>query len=149
MSSSHIWSSSMLRDEYAKYPVSTLRERLISILEWAEDNLCFKEARAKGPNFCITGKKREKLVTFQAGGAYWFFIIPEYFEGDNKEEQIEERDRMLEKLKTTGLLNDGLNNNTSINCRKDKKLHELDSKEFEVLLCTLCSYSYCSIEHFS
>jgi hypothetical protein len=132
-----LWLPERLRAAYQQLTDERLRERLLTVLNWAMSNKFFMEARAQFPGFGLQGKNKSRIISFFSNGVLSVYLNEKcYLDG------AEERDRLCDDLKKLGLLNEDLDPKTVVSNRNlTRKITELTEEDLQKF-CELYS-KYC------
>jgi len=130
------WPPDKLRAAYEKFDDRKLAQNLRTILDWAVDNKFFMENRTKFPAFGLRGKSKRRIVSFFFYGAIHLFMREMHYPGGT-----EERDELVNELKSLGLLDQDLDpQKVTSGCGLKRRLSELNDEELKKMLAAFDKY---------
>jgi len=125
-----LWTADRLQTAYDDLPQDAVTSRLKGVLEWAINQRCFLEARAKFPTFGLRGRGGGRVFTFLPNGTVYWYVNAQNYAGD-----AEERDRLFEELKRLRMVDPALDPCEVVAGRNlPRKLTDLEEREFRGLL---------------
>ena len=131
-----IWNPDRLRIAYEQLPGETLRQRLVTVLEWAVLHHFFIENTAQFPCFGLRGKNKGRIISFFSNGSIFSYVNEKCYSGG-----AEERDQLCDDLKKLGMMDQNLDPRMVVDGRNlTRKLTELSEEELRALLDLYAKY---------
>ncbi|MGO9019424.1 MAG: hypothetical protein ACLQVJ_13855 [Syntrophobacteraceae bacterium] len=132
-----LWDQQRLRTAYEQLADESLRERLLTVLNWAVSNKFFIESRSQFPGFGLRGKNKSRILGIYSNGTLFPYLREKYYHGG-----AEERDQLCDELKQLGMMDQNLDPQTIVDGRNlTRKLTDLSDEELEAFLDLYCKYS--------
>ena len=120
------WTPDRLHEAYSNTTDTTLRDRLFTVLQWAQGRRVIVTGPTKTPTLGIRGRTQYRLFSFYANGSiYWVTKESAYLEGG------EERDRIAGSLRKLDLLDHTVNVNDILDGRNlSTRLGDFTEEQF-------------------
>ena len=101
-----LWTPERLQEFCAGLDDNELSRKLLKVLDWSVENANFLLSKAKSPSFLILGKVNKSIATIYTPGST-FGSIYLNFDKSRYSGGVEERDALVEELKSIQLLDTG------------------------------------------
>lgn len=137
-----LWTPERLQEFCSALEDQPLCRKLRMVLDWSLENGSFLVSNAKLPAFRILGKNKKSIVAIYTPGSN-FESIYVNFEQSRYAGGVEDRDKLVDELKSMQLFDPDLDPYTVIDGRNLKrKLSEMTDENIEKLLVVLGKYVY-------